>query len=293
MTIPTIETIGTPAGVAWGVAVLLVLCLSLGWRQARGTTLGAPIVWALFATAALALDAVVESLAANSEYGIGLSALRFAAAAVSLCPLMAILGAKRPQNRGWQWVVLTLWIVLVWPAAQAVLMPTGLRVELFVVWKLFLLGLVAISLLNYLPTRNCLAACVFAAGQLVLFDNYLWRWGLVDLQWALAVGLACFLAAALIVCVGNQIKCKKVESKSGSGLAELDQRWLDFRDAFGALWALRILVRVNQTAEISQWPLRLAWSGFVASDGKSGQEPTAEQLAQLQATMATLLRRFV
>jgi len=280
--------IGTPYGVACGMAALLALFLIHLFRQSRGTTLRAPCLWALASTASLVLNAVVESLQENSEQGIGLSALRFAAAASTFCPLMAVLGAKRPQNRGWQWVVLTLWIVVVWPAAQAVLLPTGLHLELSAVWKLFLLGLVAIGLLNYLPTRNWLAACIFAAGQTVLLNDFLWRWNLLAPQWTVAVGLGGFLTAASLVGIRNHKKQKKVRRESEPDLAELDRRWLDFRDAFGALWALRILARINQTAEVSQWSIRLSWSGFEAS-----REPTAKQLGELEQVMSTLLRRFV
>ncbi len=287
----TLGAIGTPYGIAWGSAVLLALLLVRGLSQVRGTTLWAPCVWALISTASLA--GAVEFVAASSDFGLGLSALQFVAAASTLCPLMAVLGAKRPQNRGWQWVVLTLWIVVVWPAAQAVLIPTGLHVEIFVAWKLFLIGLVLVGLLNYLPTRHGLAACFFAVGQMAMLDSYLWKWSAAGPQWALAIGLSCFLMAAFLAAIRNHKTKKRVRSKPQSELEALDQRWLDFRDAFGALWALRILARVNQTAEVSPWPMRLAWSGFVSLEAKQKTQPTPKQLEEMRQTMATLLRRFV
>lgn len=293
MIIPTITAIGTPQGIACGVAALLALFLIHLFRQSRGTTLRAPCLWALASTASLALNAVVESLQENSEQGIGLSALRFAVAASTFCPLMAVLGAKRPQNRGWQWVVLTLWIVVVWPAAQAVLLPTGLHLELSVVWKLFLSGLVALGLFNYLPTRNGLAACGFAAGQIILLDNTLWRWNLVDQQWAPAISLVCFLIAATLVGIRLYRKRKREDPIAWPKFTECDRRWLDFRDAYGALWALRILARVNQTAEVQGWPMRLVWSGFTLLPMEEVTLPTEEQLEELQTTLSTLLRRFV
>jgi len=292
-TVTIIAVLTTSHWSACGLAVLLSLLLIYLLRQTLGTTLFAPCVWALVSTASLALDAIVESLPGNAEHGIGLSALRFAAAAGSLCPLMAVLGAKRPQNRGWQWVVLTLWLVVVWPAAQAVLIPTGLRIELFVVWKLFLVGLIGVGLLNYLPTRNWPSACFVTAGQMVLLDNFLWSWSLVDPHWVLAVGLSCFLAAAILVWVRIPKKQPQDGSESPPSLAEFNQRWLNFRNTFGALWALRILARLNQTAEVSHWPMRLDWSGFVLSEATVAKEPTAEQLNELEQAMSTLLRRFV
>ena len=47
---------------------------------------------------------------------------------------------------------------------------------------------------------------------------------------------------------------------------------------------------VNQTAELRDWPLRLHWSGFETLEDR---QPTEEQLAELEQTMSTLLRRFV
>ena len=65
--------------------------------------------------------------------------------------------------------------------------------------------------------------------------------------------------------------------------------WLQFRDAYGAFWALRILGRVNETAELQQWPMRLEWQGFATTDDAS---PTELQLAEVEQCFETLLRRF-
>ena len=35
------------------------------------------------------------------------------------------------------------------------------------------------------------------------------------------------------------------------GLAPFDERWLTFRDGWGAFWGLRVLNRINETAELS------------------------------------------
>lgn len=285
------ETLSAPMGFAYAATGLFML-LCYGLKQVLGTTFRAPCLWALASVACLAWASWVTSTAKLNP-GIGLSSLRFAAAASTLCPLMAILGAKRPQNRGWQWVVLTLWIVAIWPTAQAVLVPTGVHVELFVVWKLFLLGLVVVGLMNYLPTRNWFAAWLVASGQLVLLDAYLWSWGSLSPSWVDTIGLGCFLAAAMVVGVRFLKKEKKGDDKGPPSLALFDQQWLDFRDAFGTLWALRIMARVNQTAEVRDWPMRLEWPGFVSTESSVSKQPTAEQLSELELAMSTLLRRFV
>ena len=43
------------------------------------------------------------------------SPLDFAAAMIVFCPAMALLGAKRPQDKPWQLIVLSLWGILALP----------------------------------------------------------------------------------------------------------------------------------------------------------------------------------
>ncbi len=266
---------------ACGLAALLALLALQGFRHLRTTTLAAPCLWAALSATCLALAALLEP----KLQGISLSAFRFAIVATTLCPLMAVLGAKRPQDRGWQWVVLSLWVVLVWPAAQAVLLPAGTHVELFVAWKLFLWGLIGIGLLNYLPTKNWLPAIFVAAGQAILLRNHLWLGKLLNNEWASTLGIGCLLAAAALVSLRRNALNPQL-----STLNSFSTQWQNFRNAYGAFWALRILGMVNQTAKLRDWPLRLHWSGFETLEDR---QPTEEQLAELEQTMSTLLRRFV
>jgi hypothetical protein len=70
-----------------------------------------------------------------------------------------------------------------------------------------------------------------------------------------------------------------------------DRAWLDFRNTFGAVWALRVMERINQAARQSGRAEVLRWQGFVA-----GWDPLAEREAagqSLTMTIRMLLRRFV
>lgn len=271
----------TPTWIACVFAALLAALSLRGFTRLRATTLAAPCLWAALSASCLALGAVLEPKLG----GISLSAFRFAIAATTLCPLMAVLGAKRPQDRGWQWIVLSLWVVLVWPAAQAVLLPAGIRIELFVAWKLFLWGLIGVGLLNYLPTRNWRAAILVAMGQALLLREHLWLGESLSPAWNPLVGVGCLLSAAALVAYRRNTRNPQL-----STLDSFSNQWQNFRDAYGAFWALRILGRVNHAAELRDWPLRLHWSGFeTLEDG----QPTEEQLAELEQTLVTLLRRFV
>jgi hypothetical protein len=276
--------------VACGLAVLLLGMALGGRRKLQGTTLTAPCVWIAVSATCLAIFAIVEMQFAA---GIGLSALQFAVAVSTLCPLIAVLGAKRPQDRGWQWVVLSLWLIAVWPAAQALANPAGPRVEIFTPWKLFLMALVAMGPLNYLATRYLFASLLVAAGQFVLLGEFL-GWSTAT-QWHLPIAVGSFLFAAILI-----ILQKSADSSNNQPLASHTASWLRFRDSFGAFWGLRIMQRVNETATLRSWPVQLTWSGFervppvagLSEAGDPRSETSATVIAEIEQTLDTLLRRF-
>jgi hypothetical protein len=266
------------------LAALLAALALHGYARLRRSTLGAACLWTAFSASCLVLVAVVEP----QLEGIGQSAFHFAMACTTFCPVMAVLGAKRPQSRGWQWIVLSLWIVLVWPAAQAVLLPAGVQLELFVAWKLFLWGLIAIGLANYLPTTNWRAAILLALGQVLLLRDFL---GLPATESPVVSDLVAVLS--LLSAAGLVFQRSDARTTGESNHSSLDastSRWIRFRDMFGAFWALRILGRVNQAAEFRAWPMRLSWHGFVTPETES---PSDEQLAELQQSLDSMLRRFL
>lgn len=219
--------------------------------------------------------------------GISLSAARFAVAATTLCPLMSVLGAKRPQDRGWQWVVLTLWIVLVWPAAQAVVLPAGIRVELFIAWKIFLWGLIGLGLLNYLPTRHWRASVLVALGQILLLREHLGLPEATSTQISQLVAVLSFVSAAAIVTSSRKSASLATNAQT---LAKLNSQWLQFRDHYGAFWALRSLARINQSGEQHDWPVRLDWAGFVSV---GDAQPNELQLETIRQALDSILRRFI
>lgn len=278
------------------IAGITALLLAGGLPKVRGTTLLAPLLWATVAGIGLAAIEAFFNTSGTDISPLSVSILRYATAIGTLCPLMAVLGAKRPQNRGWQWIVLSLWVILMLPAAQALLISSGRQLGLFIAWRLFLGAIIGLGLLNYLPTRFWLAAVLVACGQALLLESFLWDKPFVPVEWGRAVGIACFLAAVVTVWMQLALKASANSEVATPGLwAELDphnRQWLFFRNAFGAFWALRILQRINQTAEVCDWPVRLTWTGFLPTDDAPVDSLEASHLAEIDQTLQTLLRRF-
>jgi hypothetical protein len=254
--------------------VLLVLRL----RTLRGTTLVGPWCWLATSVAALTLVAIVKWFVPPIG-AIGI--YEFLAASLTVCPIVAVLGAKRPQHRAWQFVVATLWIVIIVPAADAVVFGR-LAVDVHVVRRSFLAVLIGLTSANYIATRFGGSALLYAVAQvLMLADIFLpadsWR-GVRFFD----IGCCLFALSIALVCLAIPIRHYATK--------ELSATWLRFRDAYGAAWALRVADRINQASKKLGWNLRLAWSGFKSS-GEQSFEPAVHPSAERSFRM--LLRRFL
>jgi hypothetical protein len=270
------------AAVPVAMAACGVAVLARGFRAVRGTTLFAPWCWAI---GSLAIIGISETAIAvlRAEQTPGAAQLRLAAAATTLCPLVALLGAKRPQDRAWQLIVLSFWVILSLPAAEAWLTRPGEPPTVHPVWSWFLMALVIVGFANYLPTRFWPAALFASAGQIVLNWIYL-PLPLPALPettplWGMGLLLAAFVAAAAI----SVRPCGECEP--------LDRLWLDFRDRYGAVWGLRVVERVNASSELYGWHIRLNWHGFTMVEGAAATSLAANP--ELEKTLRTVLRRFV
>ena len=270
-----------------------------GFRRLRDTTLAAPAVWGVIAAAGVGGVELLVALGLAGDGTLALSLWRYAAAVGTCMPIAAVLGAKRPQDRGWQWVVVALWMVLLVPAAQAALAPAGHRLELFAAWKLLLAALMAMGLLNYLPTRHWLAALLATAGQACLVWEYLFDAADVRQAVRVALGQALLLLALAVAAAGSRRRRTPRSSPQplAGAMEPLNYRWLNFRDDWGAFWALRVMQRINQSAELGDWPVRLDWSGFQPLDKgeiAAASPPILDQqrLAKIEQTLDAVLRRF-
>jgi hypothetical protein len=154
-----------------GLLIVLIpaLVIAAAIRSARGTTLVAPLAWALLA---YVLTGLVTSQSPASRVA-DWSKWVYIASTGTLCPAIALFGAKRPQNRAWQWIVLAFWFVLALPALQSLLFHRGESLEIHAIWKWFVAVLILAGCVNHLPTRYGWAAMAVAAGQAQLFWDHL------------------------------------------------------------------------------------------------------------------------
>lgn len=264
-----------------GLALVLgALTMTALWRLRRltsGTTLTAAWLWAAGAVAATSAVAFVAS-GENSDSRSPI--YRYLAGILLLAPPLALLGAKRPQNIAWQWVVVAFLALLALPAARQCLYRPGGALELETAWQWLLLTVAVIGVVNYLPTARSTASMLYAAAQVCWLVDQFPHWLRFEFAEREVIG-SLFLCAATWVAARTPRRTAR---------APLDRLWLDFRDAFGLAWTLRVAEQFNSTAARSGWPIALGWNGARRASSEPNDAPLPP--AALQC-LENLLRRFV
>lgn len=274
------------------LASFILVTSGFGCWLARGTTAVPAALWAAVVAAALAVAVFSQLKVGNSPSQ--LAALRVVVAALSVCPTMSLLGAKRPQHGVWQLIVATLAVVLSLPAASATLIRPGSFPDLHLLVRWFLPMLVLVGWMNFIGTRRWLAVSLVAGGHLGLI------WPLlpgVDITTAVSQPWVDFFSTALVaagclVAVTQSVLARR-RSASEAGIRSLAQRvngcFLPLRETLGAAWSLRLAERFDTLASQRGWPARLSFHGL-----EVGGDPddTAWQRDASRAAEA-LFRRFV
>jgi hypothetical protein len=272
-------------------AAVAAACAAVGAWLVRGSTAVPAAVWGVAAAAALAGE-----MAARAAGGLvdpaAAAAVRLVAVALSVCPAMALLGAKRPQHGVWQFIVATLAVVLALPAVAATLVRPGTFPDVHLLGRGFLLVLVAVGWLNFVATRHGAAATLVAAGQGILMRAFLpvtvtgpEQDPLADMVGCLLIGLGAAVAAAQ-----SALAVWHAPARRGDSLAaRIDPPYLALRETLGAAWTLRIAERFDAVAAARGWPCRLRFGGLEPGSpgGDTAWHRDAERLFR------SLLRRFV
>lgn len=276
---------GMAAGIVTAAAALA------GGFLARGSTAVPAAGWAVAAALVMAAEmgAVATGLVSSPA---ARASLRLVVAALAVCPTMSLLGAKRPQHGVWQFIVATLAVVLVLPAASAALVRPGSLPDVHLLERCFLLVLALVGWMNFAGTRHATAATLLAAGQIGLS----WPWLPFTTDAAVAGGWFPDGVASILVATGAALAAAQstfAARAAAVGTQSLPDRcnrpFLALRETLGAAWTLRIAERFNAVAASRGWPCRLHFGGFDPGP-HGGPECWGEDADR---AFAALLRRFV
>jgi hypothetical protein len=264
--------------------VLSIVLVALQGAHLRHTTLCSAWIWSLLAACAACISSFCSAGSLFSAWDADLA--WYATAVLGLCPLIAVLGARRPGAGVWNWfVVLPLLAVLLWPATVAGFRSSldGLRIDVPP-----LVGFTVVLVMgcgNYLGTRFWLPTVLYGFAEFLLAAP-ITEWGDTGFANSQLRGVA-ILCWPLAVILAWTIAQNRTQAPVG-----FDRAWLDFRDSYGMVWARRVQDRVNERAAQEQWCARLDVQGFHwdADVPEAERRKTAERIDH---TLRWLLRRFV
>lgn len=279
-------SLGVLAGLTWLLASarrgLSVTTLQAAWWWMLG-------VGALWTASALIVfvDGSSPEIQAQSLYWTGI---------VALCPGIAVLGARRPGSRVWNFfIVVPLVLVLGWPAVT-VWRADGPR--LFTAEWPVLGGLLLVLVMgtgNYLGTRFAAAAALYAASIVALVapaSVAMSRSG-SDL-----IGATRWMFATATLLIGGagwlSFRANRTDGPPRGVETETARLWNDFRETFGIVWGTRLRERLQQEADREKWPAN-AFPGSEGLEfpGEASDEDRAKSEARYRHHLLWLLRRFV
>lgn len=301
MLAPTLLTI--PATAWWAVSALAALVTAgTAMRAAvstRGSTAVPATVWAIAACLSLALDTALRASGAVSQPSAAAS-LRMVTVALSLCPAMSLLGAKRPQHGVWQFIVAALAAILLLPALATALVRPDSVPDAHLLGRGFVVILSLVGWMNFVATRHGPAATLITLGQLVVVRGFL---PLVDSEQAFppTASTAAPMAAA-IDCLGgclaavggllamlSSTRRRPSLAPAGTFAAAVEPAFLGFRETLGAAWTLRVAERFDAIAASRGWPCRLHFDGIHPADTPID----GPWQRDAQRALGALLQRFV
>ncbi len=280
MTLTTLNLIAFACG-----SLATALSLAASWRL-RDTTFAAPCLWAALSLVMLSADAAWCVYHADKGDKLTAAHLEYLAAITVVAPFVALLGAKRPQHIAWQWIVASLIALLAFQDLRSWSIA-GAKPSPHTAWQWLLAALLMMQLCNYLPTRYATAALLASAGQCCVLAGSFSFFPNVP-QWSFSVGVVMICFAV----VWAAFLTRRWRPSAGAW----QDAWLEFRDLFGVLWALRVCQRVNGVIA-DQTPWRLSWTGISPgsplAESSPVHEPLVDDAEPLQRTLRSVLARFV
>jgi hypothetical protein len=265
--------------------VTLMPVLWRGRRAVASTTLMA--AWRYVSVAALfwAVVSVATLLWPKVDPAIA-DQLWYIVAVLMLCPLVSVLGARRPVTRVWNWfVIIPLVLVLTFPMVAT--WSHGVPSERLQLETPAVLGYTLVLVMgvgNYFGTRFTVASLLLAASLLMLVIPFWQSPSQAPSRDSLRVWATAVLGAAALTAIWQGRSSHPVGNS-------FDRLWIDFRDYFGIVWAKRIQDRINQTAHSENWPVRLEMHGLQPID-PAAQSSLVNDASRVERAFRWLFRRF-
>jgi hypothetical protein len=245
--------------------------LSQAWLALRRTSLVHALSWALLAWLAW----VGAALGPLTDWPV--TPTRYIALVLSACAVVATLGARRPGVRAWNFVTAGLLAVLLLPVLHQPWQEAGWLLE--PEWALFLGGLLAVGVVNYVPT--VLGGPAFFIG-VIWFGIYLLHLVIPALQQKNT-----FAPIFCLIGVGGIWLADENLRKAAA--AGRDQ-WRRFRNAYGLLWGLRAQEQFNRAATNGGLKVQLKWRRGLVFDPPASD---AADVEKANALLAATLRPFL
>ena len=276
-----------------GALVTAAAAAGGGWLV-RGSTAVPAAFWAVAAAGSLAAEMAARAAGGLADPAAA-AAARLVSLALAVCPVMSLLGAKRPQHGVWQFIVASLGVVLALPALSATLVRPGTPPDVHMLERGFYVVLLVVGWMNFIGTRHAAAATLVTAGLAVLARAWLpfVPTTIAEAPAPQLEAIACGALAVGAVIAATQSAWaarQSLPSGSPSSIAGLiDRPYAALRETLGAAWTLRIAERFNSVAVERGWPCRLNFRGLQAG---GDPDDTAWHRDALRALRA-LFRRFV
>ena len=251
--------------------------LGQAWWANRRTTLFHTLCWAFLSWVAWGLALGT----ANRWPAPAQTAAGYLALCVTGCAGIAVLGARWPGVRAWNFVVVALLAVELLPVAEGI--ATGTRLQLSSVRIVYVAAALCVGFLNYLPTRFCPAALTLLLGCGINLA-------------VLLVPVQSDLPAQQYLALGNVVVAAVPWLAYGSlvggkpPLSEFDRLWHDFRNRYGFVWGQRLRDQFNRSAAHAGWPVVLRWQGLRLKGGEDLPQPGTHDA--ILATLQALMKRF-
>jgi hypothetical protein len=264
--------------------MLFWLCLALhltgiwplckAWQANRPTALFPSIHWLIAAWVGWAW-----SMLALARASPDIAAVRYVALSLSCAAAVAVLGARRPGLYAWNFVVAALLLVTLLPVAET-LIHRHFRLDM--VRAFFVSGLIAVAILNYLPTRLGWSAIFFGLGAFLEVGS------LLEIKAGASGPMA--LSGAFLLALSPWVGLITLSSLPAPAAA-FDQTWFDFRDRFGMMWGQRLREQFNRAVMNAGWPVILYWNGLRVMAGE--HLPSREEQEEILKTLKALMKRFM